>query len=154
MNAVENAVLPAMIQTGPLSWFGRKGDVRKRAIELLTRFGLAERLKHRPGKLSGGEQQRVAIARALLLDPPILIADEPTGNLDRSTGESVLELLFEEQARRQIGLLLVTHDERLALRCDRVLHMEDGRIIGESRPAREGERQVPSTAPAGDAPQA
>ncbi|MEM9381404.1 MAG: ATP-binding cassette domain-containing protein, partial [Planctomycetota bacterium] len=80
----------------------------------------------------GGEQQRVAIARALLLDPPILIADEPTGNLDSKTGERVLEILLDEQTARGVSLLLVTHDERLAARCQRVLYMKDGQIEMDS----------------------
>ena len=99
---------------------------------MLTRFGLADRLGHRPSQLSGGEQQRIAIARALLLDPPILIADEPTGNLDRGTGEKVLEILLDEQSERGVALMLVTHDERLAKRCERVLYMEDGLIQADS----------------------
>jgi putative ABC transport system ATP-binding protein len=86
-------------------------------------------LKHRPAQLSGGERQRVAIARALFLDPPVVIADEPTGNLDSATGEKVLDLLLAEQRERNLSLLLVTHDERIAHRCQRVLHMEDGRIV-------------------------
>jgi len=131
LNAVENAVLPAMIHHGAMAYMSHRKEYRDRALDLLTRFGLAERLKHRPGKLSGGEQQRVAIARALLLNPPILIADEPTGNLDRATGEKVLELLFAEQERRGLGLLLVTHDDSLAERCDRVIYMEDGLIRGQ-----------------------
>ena len=92
----------------------------------------ADRLRHRPSQLSGGEQQRIAIARALLLDPPILIADEPTGNLDRGTGEKVLEILLDEQSERGVALMLVTHDERLAKRCERVLYMEDGLIQADS----------------------
>jgi putative ABC transport system ATP-binding protein len=95
---------------------------------MLSKFGLADRLKHRPSQLSGGERQRVAIARALFLDPPIVIADEPTGNLDSATGERVLDLLLTEQRERGLSLLLVTHDERIASRCQRILHMEDGRI--------------------------
>jgi putative ABC transport system ATP-binding protein len=98
----------------------------------LEAFGLGERLHHRPGKLSGGEQQRVAIARALLMEPKLLIADEPTGNLDRSTGDRVLDLLFEEQQKRGFALLLVTHDQRLAKRCERIVHMEDGQIQADS----------------------
>ncbi|MCA9002323.1 MAG: ABC transporter ATP-binding protein [Planctomycetes bacterium] len=129
LSALENALLPAMLKHGFWEYQARKRQYRERALDLLERFGLKERLKHRPGKLSGGEQQRVAIARALLLDPPILIADEPTGNLDRATGETVLQLLFQEQEKRNLGLLLVTHDESLATRCDRVLHMEDGLIL-------------------------
>ncbi|MDP6519896.1 MAG: ABC transporter ATP-binding protein [Planctomycetota bacterium] len=129
LSAKENAVLPAMLagnRAGPHSpWTAR-------AVENLTTFGLAERLGHLPSQLSGGEQQRVAIARALLMDPDILIADEPTGNLDSATGEKVLELLLGEQRRREVALLLVTHDERIAERCDRVLHMEDGQIQADS----------------------
>ncbi|HVS10978.1 MAG TPA: ATP-binding cassette domain-containing protein, partial [Planctomycetota bacterium] len=83
-------------------------------------------------QLSGGERQRVALARALFHDPPILIADEPTGNLDSGTGERVLELIFAEQASRGISLLLVTHDERLAARCQRQLYMDDGQIQADS----------------------
>jgi predicted ABC-type transport system involved in lysophospholipase L1 biosynthesis ATPase subunit len=129
LSALENATLTARLA-------GLRGGAlsaqRDRAAEILRRFGLNERLSHRPGRLSGGEQQRVAIARALLLDPPVLVADEPTGNLDRATGERVLELLFEEQERRAFSLLLVTHDERLAQRCSRVVYMEDGLIQADS----------------------
>ena len=129
LSALENATLTARLA-------GLRGGALAehvdRATAILERFGLKERLRHRPGRLSGGEQQRVAIARALLLDPPVLVADEPTGNLDRATGERVLELLFEEQERRAFSLLLVTHDERLAQRCSRVVYMEDGLIQADS----------------------
>lgn len=128
LTAVENVLLPAMIRLNTLAFERIKREAYARATELLTRFGLSERLKHRPPQLSGGERQRVALARALFHDPPILIADEPTGNLDRETGEKVLELLFEEQARRHLSLLLVTHDERLAERCERIARMDAGRI--------------------------
>lgn len=132
LSSLENALLPAMILHGRRAFRGQRRLYEEKAKEMLTRFGLAARLDHRPSQLSGGEQQRVAIARALLLDPPILIADEPTGNLDRGTGEKVLELLLDEQQERGVSLLLVTHDERLARRCDRVLYMEDGLIQGDS----------------------
>lgn len=132
LSSLENAVLPAMILHGRRTFRARRAEHEEKAKAMLSRFGLAARLEHRPSQLSGGEQQRVAIARALLLDPPILIADEPTGNLDRGTGEKVLELLLDEQKERGVSLLLVTHDERLARRCDRVLYMEDGLIQGDS----------------------
>ena len=129
LNALENTTLPARLA-------GARGarlrEFREKAKKSLIAFGLGERLTHRPGKLSGGEQQRVAIARALLMDPPLLIADEPTGNLDRTTGDRVLNLLFEEQQKRDFALLLVTHDQRLAQRCERVVHMEDGLIQADS----------------------
>lgn len=128
LTALENVLLPAMIRWNSFTFDSKKAELQDRARELLGRFGLQERLKHRPPQLSGGERQRVALARALFHDPPILIADEPTGNLDRETGEKVLELLFEEQARRQLSLLLVTHDERLAERCERVARMDAGRV--------------------------
>jgi predicted ABC-type transport system involved in lysophospholipase L1 biosynthesis ATPase subunit len=131
LTALENVLLPAMIASGPESYRARPAAHTARARETLTRFGLEQRLGHRPPQLSGGERQRVALARALQHDPPILIADEPTGNLDRTTGERVLDLLFAEQERRSLSLLLVTHDERLAARCGRVLEMEDGRIRTE-----------------------
>lgn len=132
LSAIENALLPAMILHGRSAFRRRRAEFTDRASGMLERFSLGNRFGHRPNQLSGGEQQRVAIARALMLDPPILIADEPTGNLDRGTGEKVLELLLEEQNTRGVSLLLVTHDERLAKRCDRVLYMEDGLIQGDS----------------------
>ena len=132
LSAVENAVLPAMILHGRRAYSAKRREYEEKAQEMLNRFGLGDRLKHRPSQLSGGEQQRIAIARALILDPPILIADEPTGNLDRATGEKVLEILLDEQAERGVSLMLVTHDERLAKRCERVLYMEDGQIQGDS----------------------
>jgi len=135
LNALENVLLPAMIAWSALEYRGKKTELRERAVDMLERFGLSARLKHRPAQLSGGERQRVAIARALFLDPPILIADEPTGNLDSATGEKVLELLLAEQAKRSLSLLLVTHDERIARRCRRIVHMSDGRVDGETNPA-------------------
>lgn len=133
LTALENTLLPAMIAHNSFQFRAKRREYTERARSMLDDFGMTKRLSHRPGQLSGGEQQRVAIARALLLDPPILIADEPTGNLDTATGEKVLELLFGEQERRQLALLLVTHDDRLAQRCERVVYMEDGLVQGDSR---------------------
>ncbi|MBL8857622.1 MAG: ABC transporter ATP-binding protein [Planctomycetes bacterium] len=129
LNAVENVLLPAMIGN---SWSGykqRAKEFKDRARGMLVKFGLEQRLDHRPAQLSGGERQRVAIARALFLDPKMIIADEPTGNLDSATGERVLELLLTEQHERGVSLLLVTHDERLAAHCQRIVRMEDGRVV-------------------------
>ena len=131
LSALENVILPGMIE--PAGFLGMGGRKRRRMLmekgsELLTSFGLGDRLKHRPSQLSGGERQRVSIARALILDPPLLIADEPTGNLDSATGQKILNIIFAEQERRDLSLLLVTHDEKVAERCDRVLHMVDGLI--------------------------
>jgi lipoprotein-releasing system ATP-binding protein len=128
LTALENTLLPAMIAESRFSWRAKRKQYEERARELLERFGMTPRLEHRPAQLSGGERQRVAMARALLHNPRILFADEPTGNLDSATGERVLELLFEEQSRREFTLLLVTHDERIARRCRRTLHMEDGQL--------------------------
>jgi lipoprotein-releasing system ATP-binding protein len=132
LTALENVLLPAMIANKRLAYLKRRGELKDRALSLLESVGMQERLRHRPPQLSGGERQRVALARALFHDPPILIADEPTGNLDRNTGDKVLELLFEAQAQRGNSLLLVTHDERLARRCGRVVFMEDGLILGDT----------------------
>jgi len=133
LDAVENVLLPAMIAHSRRDYQQRKAAYVQKARDMLASFGLSERLDHRPTQLSGGEQQRVAIARALLRDPDVLIADEPTGNLDSATGERVLELLLEEQRRRGISMLLVTHDERLAARCERVVYIEDGLVQADSR---------------------
>jgi lipoprotein-releasing system ATP-binding protein len=134
LDALENVVLPAMIGN-VLRGRTSLREIRVRATETLVRFGLGDRLTHRPSQLSGGEQQRVAIARAMILDPAVVIADEPTGNLDSTTGEKVLDLLIREQKERGLALLLVTHDERVAKRCERMLVMQDGKIRGEATPA-------------------
>jgi len=102
---------------------------------MLKRVGLAERLRHYPKTLSGGEQQRVALARAFVTRPKLLLADEPTGNLDAATGAGVIDLMFELNAEGGTTLLLVTHDETLADRADRVVSLRDGRVAGERRRA-------------------
>ena len=106
-------------------------DALDRAAQELAAVGIAERLHHYPAELSGGEQQRVALARALAPNPAILVADEPTGNLDETTGRDIVELLFRGQAERGTTLVLVTHDNALAARCDRVIRLRSGQI--ESR---------------------
>lgn len=118
--ALENVMLP-------LELAGRN-DARRRAADVLARVGLGERLQHTPLQLSGGEQQRVAIARAFAVGPSLLLADEPTGNLDSHTGERVIQLLFDLNREQGTTLVLVTHDRELAARCDRVLSLHDGRL--------------------------
>jgi lipoprotein-releasing system ATP-binding protein len=120
--ALENAEMPARIAREPLA------EARPRAEALLRRVGLAERLTHRPGMLSGGEQQRVAIARALVMRPAILLADEPTGDLDERTGEALHALLREMHAAHGLTSVIATHNPRLAAACDRVLRLEAGRL--------------------------
>lgn len=119
LTAIENVLIPAMIG-------GR--SARTRAEELLARVGLADRMHHLPAELSGGEQQRVAIARALINDPSVLFADEPTGNLDSQTGETIIELLLGLGRADKRTLVVVTHDSELALRGDRLLRIEDGHL--------------------------
>ncbi|HVS18349.1 MAG TPA: ABC transporter ATP-binding protein [Planctomycetota bacterium] len=128
LTALENVLLQPMIAQGRGAFRRQRAAHTAKARDLLDRFGLTARMDHRPSQLSGGERQRVALARALFGDPKIVIADEPTGNLDSGTGEKVLELLFGEQVERGYALLLVTHDERLAARCHRQLYMDDGQI--------------------------
>ncbi len=120
LTALENVMLPAEL--------AGKRDAPERARRWLDRVGLAKRLGHYPYQLSGGEQQRVAIARAFAADPTILFADEPTGNLDAATGASIADLLFALNRDNGATLVLVTHDERLAARCARVLRLRDGRL--------------------------
>jgi ABC-type lipoprotein export system ATPase subunit len=129
LSVVENAVLPALVGQVPLLWRSRRSEIRERAIDLLERFGLGHRLKHRPRELSGGERQRVAIARALANRPAVLLADEPTGNLDRKTGGEILDLLAEEH-RRGLTIVMVTHDAGIGERADRTLWLRDGRVDG------------------------
>ncbi len=134
LNALENVMVP-------LELAGRR-DARTRAMALLGEVGLTDRSHHYPSQLSGGEQQRVALARALSNDPPILLADEPTGNLDTANGQNVMELLLKVRKTRGVTLLLATHDLTLARRADGVLRLRGGRTEGVVDP----ERGVPSFA--------
>jgi lipoprotein-releasing system ATP-binding protein len=127
LNVLENVYLPAMISKGLIGWLVGRKWARKRAEELLEGFKLAERLNHKPFQLSGGERQRVAIARALMNQPQILLADEPTGNLDSETGNGILEN-FEDLNQAGQTIVMVTHDERLAKRAGRVINLQDGKI--------------------------
>lgn len=121
-SAVENAMMPLLIGRRP------PNEAREKALRLLESVGLGERADHRPGELSGGEQARVALARALVASPRLLLADEPTGDLDSKTSESIHNLLKEVHQSQKLTSVIVTHNERLASICDRVLHLEDGRL--------------------------
>ena len=127
LNVLENTLLPALVGLNRWQYYRRIGELRRRGTELLEGFGLGHRLKHRPRELSGGERQRVAIARALMNNPRVLLADEPTGNLDEKTGESILDLIAEEH-RKGLTIVMVTHDPAIANRADRRVHLHDGRI--------------------------
>ncbi|MHC4779585.1 MAG: ABC transporter ATP-binding protein [Planctomycetota bacterium] len=127
-NAVENVLLPAMIARGVMAWIRGRGELKRRARELLEEVGLSERMHHRPTQLSGGERQRVAIARALMNEPQILFCDEPTGNLDTNTGSEITEMLWRLNKDRGQTLVIVTHDESMAQDAHRVAHMLDGKV--------------------------
>jgi putative ABC transport system ATP-binding protein len=129
LTAEENVLLPAELS-------GLNGQSRRRARELLERVGLANRAHHYPVQLSGGEQQRVALARAFVTQPPILMADEPTGNLDSANGQHVLDLLVQLNREENATLVLVTHDRRLAEYGDRILTLRDGQILSDESVAR------------------
>ena len=128
-NVIENVMFPTLI--GRAQKHSNRKELQKRARELLGSVGLEHRVKHKPGELSGGEQQRVAIARALINDPGIILADEPTGNLDTATSESIHNLLKELSQSLKKTIVLVTHDDQLAGMCDRTVHMIDGVINGK-----------------------
>ncbi len=121
--ALENSMMPALIQG-----MHRK-EAKRRAEEILRQVGLGDRMTHKPGELSGGEQQRVAVARSLILEPEVLLADEPTGNLDRETGEGVYRLLQQMNAERGITTIIVTHNEEIAGRLPRRIRLVDGRVV-------------------------
>jgi lipoprotein-releasing system ATP-binding protein len=121
-SAQENIMLPALINGLP------RREAAQRAARLLEEVGLAHRSAHRPGELSGGEQQRVAVARALVLEPELVLADEPTGNLDTHTGEEVFGMMKNLNKQKGITFVLVTHNEKLSAQCDRTVRMVDGRI--------------------------
>jgi len=129
LTAEENVLLPSELT-------GAGGDIEHRARELLERVGLGNRGHHYPVQLSGGEQQRVAVARAFITRPPILMADEPTGNLDSVNGAHILELLLELNREEKTTLVLVTHDQQIAGQADRVVALRDGSIVSDTRSAR------------------
>lgn len=126
LNALENVQLPALLRGESDS------NSRAQAVQLLQQLGLGERQHHLPAQLSGGEQQRVALARAFIGKPKLLFADEPTGNLDRATGERIVDLLFSLNRDAATTLILVTHDEQLAARCQRRLRLRDGKLWEEA----------------------
>jgi lipoprotein-releasing system ATP-binding protein len=128
--ALENVTMPGRIRGQNL------GELESRARKLLEEVGLRERLTHRPGELSGGEQQRVALARALIMSPKLVLADEPTGNLDTTTGSAMHELLFRLNKEHGTTFLVVTHSQELAHKMPRVVHMQDGRIHSDQRNGR------------------
>ena len=130
MTALENVAVPLELAGAP--------DAFERAARELAAVGLGDRLAHYPAQLSGGEQQRVALARALAPHPAILVADEPTGNLDEATGREIVDLMFARHAERSTTFVLVTHDPNLAARCDRVVRMRSGRVEPTAAPALSG----------------
>jgi lipoprotein-releasing system ATP-binding protein len=121
--AVENACMPALVQRRD------QRSVEAEAVALLTEVGLAQRLHHKPGELSGGEQQRVAMARALMQKPDVVLADEPTGNLDTHTGDALFALIRDLNKRHGTTFLIVTHNDKLSAQSDRIVHMQDGLIV-------------------------
>ena len=127
LNAVENAALPIILD-------GMKpAEARSKAVEWLTQFGMGDRLQNRPDQLSGGQQQRVAIARALIADPELILADEPTGNLDTRSSDEIAVLLRNVSKQYQRTVLMVTHDPRIAAYADRIIFLKDGKVIDETQ---------------------
>lgn len=128
ISALQNVLMPMMIQEGFWGYVRNRSAINARALELLSRVGLDHRLHHKPRELSGGEMQRAAIARALVARPELLLADEPTGNLDGETGRQILDLLRELNREQGLTIVMVTHDEAIAKSCDAVIRLADGRI--------------------------
>ncbi|MCU0719185.1 MAG: ABC transporter ATP-binding protein [Pirellula sp.] len=128
LTLLENIMAPAMIRHGIFSYWKRRVELKNRARELAAIVGLEHRLRHRPSQLSGGEMQRTAIARALILNPSLLLADEPTGNLDQETGTSILGLLQSLNEEHNLTIVMVTHDEYVASQCDSLVRLKGGRV--------------------------
>ncbi|MCC6908738.1 MAG: ABC transporter ATP-binding protein [Phycisphaerales bacterium] len=127
MNVLQNTALASMVRYGHLGYLSRRSELMRRATQLLDAFGLSSRARHKPGELSGGERQRVAIARALMNEPALLLADEPTGNLDAVTGGQILDVIAETHRKGQT-IVMVTHDRAIAGRADRVVELKSGRL--------------------------
>ncbi len=134
LHALDNVLMPAYIEASVLGWWGSRKEWRMRAMAMLDRVGLGHRWKHKPRELSGGEMQRAAVARALLMKPRMLLADEPTGNLDVETGESIVNLLKELNAEEQLTVVMVTHNLELARGTDRIVRMSGGRVVEDEKP--------------------
>ncbi|MEI7684485.1 MAG: ABC transporter ATP-binding protein [Planctomycetota bacterium] len=128
LNTLENVMMPLMIRHSLLSWMVKSRGLKKKATELIERVGLGHRLKHRPSELSGGEMQRAAIARALVSDPRMLLADEPTGNLDSATGHDIMRLLRDLNQHDDLTIVMVTHNMELTHECDRTIRLRDGKV--------------------------
>ncbi len=128
LSALENVMMPLLIRHGLFSYIRNRSTIRKEAEALLDRVGLSHRLTHYPSELSGGEMQRAAIARALMGGPSIVLADEPTGNLDAATGQTVLDLLRDLNRERRLTMMMVTHDIQIAQQADRIVRLAEGRI--------------------------
>jgi lipoprotein-releasing system ATP-binding protein len=128
LTTLENVLSPLMIAHGGLSYFRHRAEHRARAEKLLEMVGLSHRLKHRPRELSGGEMQRAAIARALIAQPDLLLADEPTGNLDQSTGQEIIQILRTLNREQNLTIVMVTHDRTIADQADRIVRLANGRI--------------------------
>ncbi len=128
LSLVENVMAPLMIRHSFVSWWKQRRQIREKAMHILECVGLEHRLKHRPSELSGGELQRGAIARALITEPRILLADEPTGNLDAETGQDIMGLLKRLNEDRQLTIIMVTHDESIAGQAHRIVRLRDGQI--------------------------
>ena len=128
LTLLENVIAPAMIGQSILSYFRNRSSIMKRAKELAELVGLSHRLHHKPSQLSGGEMQRTAIARALITDPKLLLADEPTGNLDQESGQSILQLLRNLNQESGLTIVMVTHDENIAMQCDALVRLKGGKV--------------------------
>ena len=129
LSTLENVLVPKMVQDGFFAYLKNKSAYRKRAMDLLEMVGMGHRITHKPSELSGGEMQRTAIARALISDPSILLADEPTGNLDEENGAEVMETLDRLRRQENLTVVMVTHDNSLAERADAVIHLAGGKVI-------------------------
>jgi lipoprotein-releasing system ATP-binding protein len=130
--ALENVLMPTLIDQGVFSYWRTRARAKKRAIELLAMVGLEDRLRHRPSELSGGEMQRAAIARALMAQPKLLLADEPTGNLDRKNGDDVMAILRRLNQQDDLTIVMVTHDQTMAASADRTVQLVEGRVQNSS----------------------